>query len=57
VSARAQGTVAQRLEAVEQLARETAANLKSIEAALIVMGVLPEPGRPLAPVVHLRRVK
>ena len=58
MSARApQATAAERLDALEQLAAETAATLRSLEAALIVMGVIPEPGKPLAPVVHLRRVK
>ena len=58
MSARApQATAAERLDALEQLAAETAATLKSLEAALIVMRVIPEPGKPLAPVVHLRGVR
>jgi hypothetical protein len=37
------GTVQQQLDALDRLARETADHVKGLEAALIVMGILPEP--------------
>jgi hypothetical protein len=37
------GTVQQQLDALDRLARETAADLAAIRAALIVMGIQPEP--------------
>ena len=39
-------TVSERLDALERLAREAADRAKGLEAALIVMGVLPEPQGP-----------
>jgi hypothetical protein len=37
------GTTAQQLDALDRLARDTADRVKGLEAALVVMGILPEP--------------
>jgi hypothetical protein len=36
-------TMQQQLDALDRLARETAADLAAVKAALVVMGILPEP--------------
>jgi hypothetical protein len=38
-----QGTAQQQLDALDRLARETAADLAAVKAALIVIGILPVP--------------